>query len=237
MNQKELDAFKKGSINVQISGNIYECVGEQQPLGLVLSDVNDGYSINRTEEELRDVPSEDLVLPNGAQYLGLVHNADFENKELLKNSEYAVALLQVKPDIPERRDISFSNYEQACKYLGDGKKPEYDMYSVMHVEPMAKERLDEIGKINSSSFYTNLGDYMYEKLNNPETRPSVIDGYYGTSASVSNVVLVKEKENITALYIEGGGFKILEDFVPEKETESKDKSLKVSKKIAEATRE
>lgn len=219
MTNKELEAFKKGNINVQISGNIYECVGEQQPMGLVLSDVNDGYAINRTESELLNVPSEDLVLPTGGQYIGLVHKSDCDNKALFEQSEYAVALLQVRPDLPEKRDISFESYEQACKYLGDGKKPVQDMYWNAHVEPMTKERLDDIGKHNSSQFYQNIGNYMFKKMNDPETLPSVLDGYYGTSASVSNVVLIKEKNEMTALYIEPMGYKLLEDFAPEKQAE------------------
>lgn len=229
LNEKELEALKKGNINVQLNGNIYEFLAEK-PNGISLSDVNDGYMIFRTEQELMSDPTAEISLPRGAQYIGLVHKSDFDNKQVLNDSEFAVALLQVKPDLPEKRDISFESYDRACKYLGEGKKPEYDMYAVMHVEPMTEERLKEIGEKNSQSFYLNLGSYMYEKLNNPETRPSALDGYFGTSASVSNIVLIKEKDEMTALYVEPSGFKLLEDFVPEKPKE-------LAKKVQKAERE
>lgn len=220
MKKQEIEAFKKGWVNIQLNGNIYEFLADK-PNGISMSDINDGSMIFRTEEQLMKNPSAEIALSSGSQYYGLVHNADFENKQLLENSEYAVALLQVKPDIPERRDISFESYDRACKYLGDGKKPEADMYNVTHVEPMTRERLEEIGKVNSSSFYKNLGEYMFEKMNNPETLPSVTDGYFGTSASVSNVVLIKEKDDLTALYVESMGFKLLENFMPEPQAEKK----------------
>lgn len=228
LNKQEIEAFKKGNINIQLNGNIYEFLAEKEN-GLSISDVNDGYMTFRTEQELMNDPTTELSLPRGSQYIGLVNRSDAENKELLANSEYAVAILQVRPDLPEKRDISFENYDRACKYLGEGKKPEYDMYAMMHVEPMSKERLDEIGTVNSSAFYTNLGNYMFEKLNLPETRPSVLDGYFGTSASVSNVVLIKEKDDMTALYIEPTGFKLLEDFVPEKPKELSREQRKAGK--------
>lgn len=228
LNKQEIEAFKKGNINIQLNGNIYEFLAEKEN-GLSISDVNDGYMTFRTEQELMNDPTTELSLPRGSQYIELVNRSDAENKELLANSEYAVAILQVRPDLPERRDISFESYDRACKYLGEGKKPEYDMYAMMHVEPMSKERLDEIGTVNSSAFYTNLGNYMYEKLNAPETKPSVLDGYFGTSASISNVVLIKEKDDMTALYIEPTAFKLLEDFVPEKPKELSREQRKVGK--------
>lgn len=228
LNKQEIEAFKKGNINIQLNGNIYEFLAEKEN-GLSISDVNDGYMTFRTEQELMNDPTTELSLPRGSQYIELVNRSDAENKELLANSEYAVAILQVRPDLPERRDISFESYDRACKYLGEGKKPEYDMYAMMHVEPMSKERLDEIGTVNSSAFYTNLGNYMYEKLNAPETKPSVLDGYFGTSASISNVVLIKEKDDMTALYIEPTAFKLLEDFVPEKPKELSREQRKAGK--------
>lgn len=228
LNKQEIEAFKKGNINIQLNGNIYEFLAEKEN-GLSISDVNDGYMTFRTEQELMNDPTTELSLPRGSQYIELVNRSDAENKELLANSEYAVAILQVRPDLPERRDISFESYDRACKYLGEGKKPEYDMYAMMHVEPMSKERLDEIGTVNSSAFYTNLGNYMYEKLNAPETKPSVLDGYFGTSASISNVVLIKEKDDMTALYIEPTAFKLLEGFVPEKPKELSREQRKVGK--------
>lgn len=223
LNKQEIEAFKKGNINIQLNGNIYEFLAEKEN-GLSISDVNDGYMTFRTEQELMNDPTTELSLPRGGQYIGLVNRSDAENKEFLANSEYAVAILQVRPDLPERRDIFFESYDRACEYLGEGKKPEYDMYAMMHVEPMSKERLDEIGTVNSSAFYTNLGNYMFEKLNAPETRPSVLDGYFGTSASVSNVVLIKEKDDVTALYIEPAGFKLLENFQENRGRREKNRS-------------
>ena len=51
LNKQEIEAFKKGYINIQLNGNIYEFLAEKEN-GLSISDVNDGYMTFRTEQEL-----------------------------------------------------------------------------------------------------------------------------------------------------------------------------------------
>lgn len=225
MTREELQLIKRGGANLRFRGerDAYECVGEQKPLGLIFAPVEGASGTSRTitEDELLNNPAAQAVPLTNRQYIALVHKCDCDNKEALRNAEYAIALLQVKPDAPEKRDISFESYQCACKHLGEGKKPEMDMYAVMHVEPVTPERLAEIkgGYVS----YARVGDYVFEKFNAPDTRPSVYDGYFGTSASVSNVVLIKEKDKMTALYIDSIGFKELPDFVksPQKEASKK----------------
>ena len=64
ISKEELNDFKEGRINIQLNGNIYECIGEQQER-LVLSDITDGYSTTRTEEELINDPTSqiELIIP------------------------------------------------------------------------------------------------------------------------------------------------------------------------------
>ena len=235
INQKEIDLIKKGGANLLYKGEVYECVGEQQPLGLIFA--NKSISFTKQESELLEDPETELsFMISGKQYNSMVHKHDCENKELLENSEFAIALLQVRPDIPEKRDISFESYENACKYLGEGRKPSYDMYWTAHVEPMNEEALSKIGNNSSKDYYTNIADYMFAKMNNPRTLPNMLDGYYGTSASMSNVVLIKEKDEYTALYVERFGYKLLEDFAPDKQalTKEEQKTAKAVNKLKSA---
>lgn len=232
MNQKEIDLIKKGGANLLYKGEVYECVGEQKPLGLVFA--NNSENFTKQESELMSDPEAEIsFMLSSRQYNGIVHKRDFENKELLKNSEFAVALLQIRPDIPEKRDISFEGYESACKNLGEGKKPTNDMYWTAYVEPTNEETLSKIGNNNSQDYYTNIGNYMFAKMNDPRSLPNMLDGYYGTSASISNVVLIKEKNEYTALYVERFGFKLLEDFMPDKQalTKEEQKTAKAANKL------
>lgn len=56
---KEIEALKKGYVKIQLNGNIYEFLAEK-PEGLSLSDVNDGYMIFRTEQELMTEPTAEI---------------------------------------------------------------------------------------------------------------------------------------------------------------------------------
>ena len=44
-------------------------------------------------------------------------------------------------------------------------------------------------------------------------RPGIDDEYYGTSLSVSDIILIKIKGDIKAFYVNGFGFKEIENFI------------------------
>lgn len=59
-----LDDLKSGKAWLGCHGNVYECVGEQQPLGLIFQDVNDVlYSFEVTEEELLHNDDYSIYIP------------------------------------------------------------------------------------------------------------------------------------------------------------------------------
>ena len=218
MTRKEMEAFEKGYVNLKIRDEEYKCDFVRDPSMIRLVDIQDdtGGAVLLTESRLLEFPTEALTLPSGWQYLENLQNANLQNQYQFDKTDYAIALLQVKPDFPDKQNFSFFDYDMACGIL-NGKAPSEDMYQFVHVEPVSKEFMEQ-HKGKGALAYRSVGEYMYAKMNNPETRPSVIDGYFGTSASVSNVVLVKERDKVTAMYIESTGFRVLDDFVQTKET-------------------
>ena len=61
MTKTEYDDILSGLSKIQIRGNIYECIGEDLNKNIILSDVNDGYAITVTPDELMAIPSEDII--------------------------------------------------------------------------------------------------------------------------------------------------------------------------------
>ena len=134
------------------------------------------------------------------------------------------AILQVRGDLPEQRDIHFCSYEQASGFLQ--REPCREDYNMLYAEAFENNEITEIVNLNARyDKNTALGDYIYERFN-ADSRPGIDEGYYGTSLSMSDVLLVKEAEKITALYVDTFGFKEMKDFKPykhfEKETAKED---------------
>lgn len=124
------------------------------------------------------------------------------------------AILQVRDDLPEQRDIRFCSYEQASGFLQ--REPRREDYNMLYAEAFENNEITEIVNLNARyDKSTALGDYIYERFN-ADSRPGIEEGYYGTSLSMSDVVLIKENNQIHALYVNSFGFKELEDFEPYK---------------------
>lgn len=114
--------------------------------------------------------------------------------------KYGFALLQMKD---EQR--TFCNFEDSEKLLG--KPLDRKDYQMVAAEELTKEKFDEIVNINKANI-SAIADYVFEKYNT-----GIYDEeYFGTSASVSDIVLIKEEGNVTVLYIQHIGFKRLTDF-------------------------
>lgn len=227
MTQEELRLIQSGGANLEYCGNIYECIGEQQPLGFIYQSLNDDSSITKRDDELLQDETAAPQPLTDAQYLEKVHQLDAENRAKLEECDCAIVLFQLKPDLPERRNISFLGYESACKELskerGEDSRPEQDMYWAAYVLPMTDETMRTVAKSGGASdFYKSLANFTYQYFNHPEMRPSVFDGYFGHSASPSDVIVVKEQDTMTAMYIDNIGFRLMEDFM-EKKPEAKAK--------------
>lgn len=124
------------------------------------------------------------------------------------------AILQIRNDLPERRDIRFVPYEEVIKHLR--REPCRDDYTMLAAEAMTESEISAIRtKLPTLSKNVAIGEYVFRKYNEA-SRPSLEDGYYGTSLSMSDVVLIKENNQIHALYVNSFGFKELEDFEPYK---------------------
>ena len=122
--------------------------------------------------------------------------------------------------MPEKRDIRFESYNNATKYLG--REPQRGDYDMLYVMPMKQEEFDEIAKLNGRfDRNTAIADYVYESFNR-DSRLNIEDGYYGTSLSISDVIIIKEQGEIKSLYVDPQGFKELPDFEPHKSAEDRE---------------
>lgn len=119
---------------------------------------------------------------------------------------YGFALLQM-----EDQQRTFCNFEDSEKLLG--KSLDRSDYQMVAAVELSKEKYDEIIRLNSTGINGIYGvaDYVFEAFN--DSGKDIRDeNYYGTSASVSDIVLVKEDGKVTALYVQHIGFKELTDF-------------------------
>ncbi len=139
--------------------------------------------------------------------------------EKMSSEKYALALLQLRHDRPDNRYIRFESYDSVVKELG--KEPTADLYEVMWVEPFDPNKFiipkgymeyEHLNCPYSDKDKEYIAESMFNKFNRTRTRPTIQDGYYGTSASVSDVILIKEDDKIYAMYIDSMGFKEIEDF-------------------------
>jgi hypothetical protein len=117
--------------------------------------------------------------------------------------KYGFALLQMQD---EKR--TFGNFEDSEKLLG--KALDRSDYQMVAAVELAKDKFDEIVKLNRTGIY-GIANYVFEAFN--DSGKDIRDeNYYGTSASVSDIVLVKEDGKVTVLYVQHRGFKELTDF-------------------------
>ena len=84
MTQKELEAVLNGYVELEVDGNLYECIGYEEKgdnsvRNVLLSDVNDGYAINRTIQELLEMPSDNIYIRTGAERLEQIYQSDAKN--------------------------------------------------------------------------------------------------------------------------------------------------------------
>lgn len=140
--------------------------------------------------------------------LQLIVDAEPDLIKKFYNTEYSFAVLQLKDidsEIPDA--VHFRGYDEVTEIIGrELKRSDYHILAVEEI-PMEK-RADILYSAAS------VANYVFDKYNGPE-RPLMSEGYYGTSVSVSDVILVKKENIIKALYVECIGFKFLDNFLPQ----------------------
>lgn len=122
--------------------------------------------------------------------------------------EYGFAVLQLKDVDSELPDaVHFRGYDEVTEFIG--RELKCSDYHILAVEEIPMEKRADILYDAAS-----VANYVFDKYNGPE-RPLLSEGYYGTSVSVSDVILVKKENVIKALYVECIGFKFLDNFLPQ----------------------
>ena len=126
--------------------------------------------------------------------------------------EYGFAVLQLKDVDSELPDaVHFRGYDEVTEFIG--RELKFSDYHILAVEEIPMEKRADI-LYGAASGAASVANYVFDKYNGPE-RPLMSEGYYGTSVSVSDVILVKKENVIEALYVEYIGFKFLDDFLPQ----------------------
>lgn len=133
-------------------------------------------------------------------------------EQYFEECENGYAILQLDSDSKICRDVRFEPYETAKLYAGrEVERSDYMMLIAYKLEnDLFDKFVDEKCRFGK---YTSLCDFVYAEFNQ-DNRPGIKDGYYGTSLSVSDIILIKEKETIHAFYVDNFGFKELMDFEP-----------------------
>lgn len=115
------------------------------------------------------------------------------------NSENAYAILQLPIDIPYK----FRDYEDVTEYLKtEPNRNDYKMLfadTCMSMEDFTDAEIIEVLEGIFIRFNSDGG-------------PTEDDNYYGTPLSVSDVIVLRINNEVTAYYVNGFGFKKLENF-------------------------
>lgn len=124
------------------------------------------------------------------------------NSTEFSNLENGYAILQTTLETPWK----FRDYDEVVEI--EGKEPQRTDYNMLYATELDKDVLTVYGS------YTQIANAIYGMFNMPN-RPNMNDGYYGTSLSVSDIILIKIKGDVKAFYVDGFGFKELENFIVE----------------------
>lgn len=126
----------------------------------------------------------------------MIKNNENKFRHIFDNCENGYAILQ----LPIEVIYKFRGYDEIVEYLK--QVPNRDDYNIIYAAEVDK---------NSWKFQntiTNILDYIFCIYNRGE-RP---EDYYGTSVSVSDVIIVKVQGRVFAYYVDTFGFKELNDF-------------------------
>jgi len=114
---------------------------------------------------------------------------------LLNPNNCMIGIYQIRDDAPDARDIRFESMETLEK---SGKQPDRDNYTLVYTcEVLPEDMKDRAALLES----------VFEKFNTDRPKD-----FYGHSLSVSDIVVVQNKGDISANYVDRAGFVALESF-------------------------
>ena len=130
-------------------------------------------------------------------------------RKRLESTEYAVVLYQLRENIPEEKDIMFLPLVMARAKLSNNETVKLDdLYEPVWMDTLSSEEYDKITEHTGDKRNLILCSRFYEYMNQ-ENRPGIAEGCYGHSASVSDIILIKEKDTLSCYYVDTIGFQEL----------------------------
>ena len=130
----------------------------------------------------------------------IYNEQNINNSAKFSNFENGYAILQTTLET----NWKFRDYEEVVEI--EGKEPTRTDYNMLYATELDKDVLTVYGS------YIQIANAIYGMFNMPN-RPGIDDEYYGTSLSVSDIILIKIKGDIKAFYVNGFGFKEIENFI------------------------
>lgn len=128
----------------------------------------------------------------------IVKENEPEFREIFNNSENAYAILQ----LPIEADYKFRGFEDVVKIAK--KMPTRADYKLIYAKVLhTKYTEDETPR--------SMADDIFTIFNLPN-RPGFDEDYYGTSVSVSDVLVIKINGVVFTYYVDTFGFQRLENF-------------------------
>lgn len=133
--------------------------------------------------------------------LNKIYNSqNTNNSTKFSNFENGYAILQTTLETKWK----FRDYEEVVEIVG--KEPKRTDYNMLYITELDKNVLTVYGS------YIQIVNAIYGMFNMP-SRPNINDGYYGTSLSVSDIIAIKVNNETKIYYVDGFGFKELENFI------------------------
>lgn len=120
-------------------------------------------------------------------------------REIFNNNKNAYAILQ----LPIEADYKFRGFEDVVEIAK--KTPTRTDYKLIYATTL---NTNYVGECNSTK---DMADEIFMLFNMPN-RPGFEEDYYGTSVSVSDVIVIKTNGVVFTYYVDTFGFQRLENF-------------------------
>jgi hypothetical protein len=130
----------------------------------------------------------------------IYEKSDKNNSDYFSTLENGYAILQTNLETPWK----FRDFDDVVTITG--KEPQRTDYNMLYTVDIDKDALTVYGS------YIDIANAIFLEFNRPD-RPNIDNGYYGTSLSVSDIIIIKIANKTRVYYVEGFGFKELENFV------------------------
>jgi len=131
--------------------------------------------------------------------LEAIKKAEPTFRKLFNETDAAYAILQ----LPIEADYKFRGFEDMVKIAH--KMPKREDYNLLYAAEI------DVTKLGPTTSSRDIADTIFAVFNMPD-RPNDDDMYYGTSVSVSDVIVVKCGKIQFAFYVDTFGFERLVNF-------------------------